>query len=54
MIPTLVREPFHRNGWVYEEKVDGYRMLAYKDGAKTIEAKASHLSLISHPDETRG
>jgi hypothetical protein len=23
MHPTLVREPFHRPGWVYEEKVDG-------------------------------
>jgi bifunctional non-homologous end joining protein LigD len=33
MAPTLVREPFHRDGWVYEEKVDGYRVLAYKDGA---------------------
>ena len=31
MHPTLVREPFHRDGWVYEEKVDGYRMVAYKD-----------------------
>jgi bifunctional non-homologous end joining protein LigD len=30
--PTLIREPFHRDGWVYEEKVDGWRMLAYKDG----------------------
>jgi len=30
----LVREPFHRGGWVYEEKVDGYRMLAYKDGPR--------------------
>ena len=27
MAPTLVREPFHRDGWVYEEKVDGWRML---------------------------
>lgn len=34
MAPTLVREPFHRPGWVYEEKVDGWRMLAYKDGAR--------------------
>jgi bifunctional non-homologous end joining protein LigD len=34
MQPTLVPEPFHRDGWVYEEKVDGYRMLAYKDGAR--------------------
>ena len=23
MHPTLIREPFHRRGWVYEEKVDG-------------------------------
>ena len=22
MAPTLVREPLHRAGWVYEEKVD--------------------------------
>jgi hypothetical protein len=27
MAPTLVREPFHRDGWVYEEKVDGWRIL---------------------------
>src|SRR5258708_5294001 len=33
MAPTLVRPPFHRDGWVSEEKVDGSRMLAYKDGA---------------------
>ena len=34
MAPTQVREPFHRDGWVYEEKVDGWRMLAYKDGPR--------------------
>ena len=34
MTPTLVREPFHREGWVYEEKVDGWRMLAYKNGER--------------------
>jgi hypothetical protein len=28
MQPTLVRQPFHRPGWIYEEEVDGYRMLA--------------------------
>ena len=32
MAPMLLRPPFHRDGWVYEEKVDGWRMLAYKDG----------------------
>jgi len=31
MSPTLVREPCHREGWIYEEKVDGWRLLAYKD-----------------------
>src|SRR6266404_443354 len=33
MHPTLVARPFHRAGWVYEEKVDGWRMVAHKDGA---------------------
>ena len=33
MQPTLVSRPFHREGLVYEEKVDGYRMVAHKDGA---------------------
>ena len=32
MQPTQVRQHFHRDGWVYEEKLDGWRMLAYKDG----------------------
>jgi bifunctional non-homologous end joining protein LigD len=35
MLATLVDEPFHRPGWVYEEKYDGYRILAYKEG-KTV------------------
>lgn len=32
MLATLVAEPFHRDGWLYEEKYDGDRMLAYKEG----------------------
>src|SRR5262249_36373904 len=32
MLATLVPAPFHRRGWVYEEKYDGYRILAYKEG----------------------
>src|SRR5712691_2474871 len=31
MHPTLLPRPFHHDGWVYEEKIDGYRMVAYKD-----------------------
>jgi DNA ligase D-like protein (predicted ligase) len=34
MLATLVDEPFHRPGWVYEEKYDGFRILAYKEGGE--------------------
>ena len=34
MHPTLVREPFHRGGWIYEEKYDGWQMFAFKDGQR--------------------
>src|SRR5260370_36185840 len=30
MRPTQMARPFHQEGWVYEEKVDAWRMLAYK------------------------
>jgi bifunctional non-homologous end joining protein LigD len=36
MLATLVDEPFHRPGWVYEEKYDGYRILAYKEGGEVV------------------
>jgi bifunctional non-homologous end joining protein LigD len=34
MLATLVDAPFHRPGWVYEEKYDGIRALACKDGRR--------------------
>jgi len=34
MLATLVDAPFHQAGWVYEEKYDGIRILAAKDGAR--------------------
>lgn len=33
MAATEVPRPFHHPGWVYEEKVDGWRVLAYKNTA---------------------
>jgi len=36
MLATLVAEPFDRPGWVYEEKYDGDRMLAYKESARVV------------------
>jgi bifunctional non-homologous end joining protein LigD len=34
MLATLVPEAFHREGWVYEEKYDGDRILAYREGSR--------------------
>jgi bifunctional non-homologous end joining protein LigD len=39
MLATLVAQPFDKPDWVYEEKYDGDRMLAYKEGA--------HVQLLS-------
>jgi ATP-dependent DNA ligase len=47
MAATEVQRPFHRSGWVFEEKVDGWRVLAYKDaaGARLISCNgAGHRS----------
>jgi bifunctional non-homologous end joining protein LigD len=34
MLATLVAHPFDKPGWGYEEKYDGDRMLAYKEGSR--------------------
>jgi bifunctional non-homologous end joining protein LigD len=34
MLATLVDAPFRREGWIFEEKYDGVRMLAYKEGER--------------------
>jgi ATP-dependent DNA ligase len=34
MLALLVSTPFDRPGWVFEEKYDGIRILAYKEGPK--------------------
>lgn len=34
MLATVVDKPFHKPGWGYEEKYDGYRFLAYKEGKR--------------------
>lgn len=34
MHATQVACPFHTKVWVYEEKIDGWRMLALKDGGR--------------------
>jgi bifunctional non-homologous end joining protein LigD len=34
MLATLVDRPFDKPDWIYEEKYDGYRILAYKEGSR--------------------
>jgi bifunctional non-homologous end joining protein LigD len=34
MLATLLPKPFHQPGWVYEEKYDGIRIMAYKEGTR--------------------
>ena len=34
VLATLVDAPFHRADWIFEEKYDGVRMLAYKEGSR--------------------
>src|SRR5262245_61050650 len=34
MLATPVAPPFARAGWVYEEKYDGIRLIAYKSGPR--------------------
>jgi bifunctional non-homologous end joining protein LigD len=34
MLATLIDKPFDKPGWVYEEKYDGIRLLAYKEGER--------------------
>jgi len=45
MLATLVAEPVDTPGWIYEEKYDGYRILAYKEG--------SSVRLVSRNDNDR-
>jgi len=45
MLATLVKAPFDRPGWDYEEKYDGDRMLAYKEG--------QHVRLLSRNAKDR-
>jgi bifunctional non-homologous end joining protein LigD len=46
MAATEVPRPFHHPGWVYEEKVDGWRVFAYKNatGVRLISRNGRDLT----------
>jgi bifunctional non-homologous end joining protein LigD len=48
MLATLVRKPFDKKGWVYEEKYDGYRILAYKEGDQIKLMSRSDIDRTEH------
>ena len=51
MLPTLVSKPFDKPGWIYEEKYDGYRILAYKEGSKaTLLSRNGKDRTETYPD----
>src|SRR5262245_27259227 len=47
MLATLVAEPFQRKGWVYEEKYDGIRALAYRNGRRVRVYSRNQLELTA-------
>lgn len=58
-----LKRPFHKPGWVYEEKYDGYRAVAYdsiyEPGVRTKSwIKVKHKVRVGWPEEgveyTRG
>ena len=54
MLATLVSKPFDEPGWVYEEKYDGYRLLAYKEGSRvTLLSRNAKDRSASFPDIAR-
>jgi ATP-dependent DNA ligase len=46
MLLSEVKRPFHKPGWVYEEKYDGYRAVVYKDrsGARIVSRNLKDLT----------
>jgi bifunctional non-homologous end joining protein LigD len=51
MLPTFVSKPFDKPVRIYEEKYDGYRILAYKEGSKvTLLSRNGKDRTETYPD----
>jgi bifunctional non-homologous end joining protein LigD len=47
MLALLIPKPFDRPGWVFEEKYDGIRIVAYKEGSKVTLLSRNDLDRTS-------
>jgi ATP-dependent DNA ligase len=47
---TDARQPFHRPGWIYEEKYDGWRILTFTDGPRV---RLISREAVDHTDRFR-
>lgn len=45
MLATLVDQPFTEKGWIYEQKLDGYRVLAFIENHQVQLYSRNHVSL---------
>jgi bifunctional non-homologous end joining protein LigD len=51
MLPTLTREVFQRNDWLYEPKLDGYRVLAFvRDGRVHLRSRGGQAYEDRYPE----
>lgn len=50
MLLSEVKAPFHKPGWIYEEKYDGYRAVIYKDGSR-VQIVSRNLKDLTHQFE---
>jgi bifunctional non-homologous end joining protein LigD len=51
MLATLVDAPFARPNWIFEEKYDGVRILAYKEGGKVSLVSRNAIDRTEHYPE---
>jgi bifunctional non-homologous end joining protein LigD len=48
MLATLIDAPFSAPGWIFEEKYDGIRVLAYKEGSRVSLISRNNIDRSSH------
>ena len=51
MLPTLIAEPFSRQGWIFEPKLDGVRVLAFlREGKVELRSRRGNPVTAQYPE----